>query len=121
MRRDKREPNFLLIVRTEGFEEIERFDKFETTTNLIHRLLRGAEVLNALGRRTPFEIAVGMNGRVWVKCADVTQTIVIANAIASSENLLKTQIEPMVARLWAAISTYLCSLLPFCSLLVTFK
>ena len=39
-------------------------------------------VLNALGKVISFEVAVGLNGRVWVKAPTPQQTIIVANAIS---------------------------------------
>ena len=37
--------------------------------------------LPLLAAQFPFEIAVGMNGRIWLKAADVSQTIALKRAI----------------------------------------
>lgn len=64
------------------------------------------EFLKQLGDRLPFEIAVGMNGRVWV-CAvsednHVRDTILIANAIQNIQYLnTPQQIKQMIDKLLA--------------------
>lgn len=45
------------------------------------------EILQALGRVIPYEIAVGVNGRVWVNSGSKKHTILISNAITHSEHL----------------------------------
>ena len=45
------------------------------------------DVLKALSRRIPFEIAVGINGRFWVCAQKNDQSILIYNAILNSEFL----------------------------------
>jgi exosome complex RNA-binding protein Rrp4 len=46
-----------------------------------------------------YEIAVGLNGRVWVHSGSVTNTILIANAIINSEQLPAKHVESMVQQL----------------------
>ena len=45
------------------------------------------DILKALSRRIPFEIAVGINGRFWVCAQKNNQSILIYNAILNSEFL----------------------------------
>ncbi|RHY32844.1 hypothetical protein DYB32_002172 [Aphanomyces invadans] len=56
-------------------------------------------VLEALGRAIPFELAVGMNGVVWLNSKSNQDTILIANAILNSEGLTAAQSEAMVVKL----------------------
>eukprot|EP00743_Colponemidia_sp_Colp-15_P004534 GILK01004888.1.p1 GENE.GILK01004888.1~~GILK01004888.1.p1 ORF type:complete len:243 (-),score=21.17 GILK01004888.1:84-812(-) len=60
-------------------------------------------VLEALGRAFPFEVAVGVNGRVWVNSANPLHTIVISNAILNSETFTRAEIEVMVHKLVSAV------------------
>ena len=46
-------------------------------------------VLKSLGEAFPFELAVGMNGRVWVHSDSVQHTIVAANAIQQTEAVMR--------------------------------
>jgi exosome complex component RRP40 len=48
-------------------------------------LSNSCPVLLALGAKVPFEIAVGVNGRVWVKAGTVRDTMVVANALKNSQ------------------------------------
>lgn len=43
------------------------------------------------GAALKFELAVGLNGRVWVTAPDAMTTIMVANAIQHSEPLSDTQ------------------------------
>jgi KH domain len=43
------------------------------------------------GAALKFELAVGLNGRVWVAATDTTTTILVANAIQHSEPLSEAQ------------------------------
>ena len=44
-------------------------------------------VLNALGSNYSFEVAVGMNGAVWIRAKNAIETIIIRNAIINSQYL----------------------------------
>ncbi|XP_021890833.1 putative exosome complex component rrp40 [Carica papaya] len=74
---------------------------FETSTGLSRMLLSSPScpVLEALGSKLSFEIAVGLNGRVWVKGVDPRTTIIVANAIMNSESLSGVQQRIMVKKL----------------------
>ncbi|KAB2090201.1 hypothetical protein ES319_A03G108500v1 [Gossypium barbadense] len=66
---------------------------FETSTGLSRKLLSSptCPVLEALGKKLSFEIAVGLNGRVWVNAASPDTIVVVANAIMNSESLSGAQ------------------------------
>eukprot|EP00603_Paraphysomonas_imperforata_P013059 CAMPEP_0114459496 /NCGR_PEP_ID=MMETSP0104-20121206/5239_1 /TAXON_ID=37642 ORGANISM="Paraphysomonas imperforata, Strain PA2" /NCGR_SAMPLE_ID=MMETSP0104 /ASSEMBLY_ACC=CAM_ASM_000202 /LENGTH=209 /DNA_ID=CAMNT_0001632137 /DNA_START=168 /DNA_END=797 /DNA_ORIENTATION=- len=53
-------------------------------------------VLNVLGRHLAFEVAIGMNGMLWVQATDVEDCIIIRNAIINSLELDAFQTEAMV-------------------------
>jgi len=61
-------------------------------------------VIEALGKKLSFEIAVGLNGRVWVNATAPRIVIIVANAIMNSESLSGTQQRIMVEKLLAIIS-----------------
>ncbi|KAI4328503.1 hypothetical protein L6164_020854 [Bauhinia variegata] len=74
---------------------------FECSTGLSRMLLSSptCPVLDALGKKLSFEIAVGLNGRVWVNAASPSTTIIVANAIMNSESLSGVQQRLMVEKL----------------------
>lgn len=74
---------------------------FECTTGLSRMLLSSptCPVLDALGKKLSFEIAVGLNGRVWVNAGSPPTTIIVANAIMNSETLSGAQQRIMVEKL----------------------
>ncbi|KAH9573233.1 hypothetical protein CY35_02G195800 [Sphagnum magellanicum] len=74
---------------------------FECSTGLARVLLSKptCPVLEALGKSLSFEIAVGMNGRIWVNAATTTTTILVSNAILNSEFLTAAQQHIMVQKL----------------------
>jgi exosome complex component RRP40 len=56
-------------------------------------------ILTLLGKIIPFEIAVGMNGRVWIKAENSKMTVILVNAILSSEHLTSFQMQSLVEKL----------------------
>ncbi|KAK7263632.1 hypothetical protein RJT34_31225 [Clitoria ternatea] len=74
---------------------------FECTTGLARTLLSSptCPVLDTLGKKLSFEIAVGLNGRVWVNAASPSTTIIVANSIMNSEALSGVQQRIMVEKL----------------------
>jgi exosome complex component RRP40 len=48
-------------------------------------------ILSTLGEHVQFEIAVGMNGLMWVNSPDPTTTVLVTNAVLSSELLTESQ------------------------------
>jgi exosome complex RNA-binding protein Rrp4 len=68
-----------------------------TIISIPFRLLRpNAAALTALGQHIPFEVAVGMNGRVWIKADTISHTILGANMITQSETIYRNFIPPSV-------------------------
>ncbi|KAF9604169.1 hypothetical protein IFM89_003293 [Coptis chinensis] len=68
---------------------------------VIYRLLSSptCPVLEALGKKLSFEIAVGVNGRVWVNAKSPSTVILVSNAIMTSESLTGVQQRIMVEKL----------------------
>lgn len=44
----------------------------------------------------PFEMVVGLNGRVWVKAKTVQQTLIVANLLEACEHMTSKQREALV-------------------------
>ena len=44
-------------------------------------------LLNVLGRHFSFEVSIGLNGVVWIKCSDMLQTLLVRNAILNCDKL----------------------------------
>jgi exosome complex component RRP40 len=55
--------------------------------------------MKTLGNKFPFEVTVGMNGRVWIKGRTNKETIALANAISASEHLTNEEITAMCRKL----------------------
>jgi len=74
---------------------------FKCSTGLAKSLMSTqCPVLAYLGKRIPFEICVGINGRVWVNSGSVSNTILITNAILNSEFLSPKQTSLLVQQLF---------------------
>jgi len=58
-------------------------------------------VLTRLGAKLSFEVAVGINGVVWVRAADVVDMVVIRNALLHCQGLSATNAAAMVDALLA--------------------
>ncbi|XP_068306686.1 uncharacterized protein [Pyrus communis] len=74
---------------------------FDCLTGLSRMLLRSPRcpVLEELGKKISFEIAVGLNGRVWVNAGSPSLIIVVSNAIMNSESLTGVKQRIMVDKL----------------------
>ena len=63
-------------------------------------------LLKKLGQTLKFEIAIGMNGRIWARANEPKETICIANAIWAAEHMTNNEIKPMVDRLSDALAGF---------------
>ncbi len=63
-------------------------------------------LLKTLGNALPYEIAIGMNGRIWVKGRSIQETVAICNAISSAEYMNNHQIKVMVRRTMDALAGF---------------
>jgi exosome complex component RRP40 len=59
-------------------------------------------ILNLIGKHVPFELAIGMNGHVWINSGSHLHTILIANAITNSEGKSEEYITQMVTKIMQA-------------------
>ena len=57
------------------------------------------KVLKMLGDQFAFEMAVGINGRVWVSANTHARTLLVTNAILASENMSDVEQEKLVRTL----------------------
>lgn len=59
---------------------------FTCSLSLVRKLLNpDCPLFKLLGRNQAYEIAVGMNGRIWIKAQSIKETIAVANAILAAE------------------------------------
>lgn len=67
---------------------------FTCSLNLVRRILNPTcPLLNSLKNEWPFEMAAGMNGRVWIKAKSLRETIAVGNAILGVEYLNNDEIK----------------------------
>lgn len=61
---------------------------FNCSINLVRKLLNpNCKLLIKLKDEMPYEIAIGMNGRIWIRGRNTQETIAIGNAILAAEFL----------------------------------
>ncbi|KYQ94335.1 putative nuclease [Tieghemostelium lacteum] len=86
--------------KSEGFGQLMAGYLFNCTLGLSHYLLsEDCPILATLGKHIPFEIAVGVNGRVWVNSKSNLHTIIITNTILNSQFIPDDQIENFILKL----------------------
>ena len=77
---------------------------FSVPLHVVRKLLSPDSVLlKKLGKTLKFEIAIGMNGRIWVRTNEAKETICIANAIWAAEHMNNSEISAMVDKLADAL------------------
>ncbi|KAI8136905.1 hypothetical protein BJV82DRAFT_661645 [Fennellomyces sp. T-0311] len=83
--------------KADGFGELKGGHVIKCSLGLCRRLMDASTpILRLLGEHFPFELAVGMNGRVWINSNTVKDTIMLANAIQNSEYLDADECSAMV-------------------------
>ena len=88
------------VIRDGGFV-------FSCPLHLVRKILsKDCVLLSTLGHAMPYEVTVGMNGRIWVKGRSFQETIAIVNAISSAEHMTNEQIKVMVRRLADALAGF---------------
>lgn len=69
---------------------------FTCSLNLIRKILnQKCQLLKILGSEIPYDIAVGMNGKVWLKTRSIKETIAVGNAILAAEHLPDNEMPSM--------------------------
>ncbi|KAI9203301.1 uncharacterized protein BJ171DRAFT_443542 [Polychytrium aggregatum] len=86
--------------KADGYGEVKDGFSFNCSLALARNLLKAENaVLSALGERIPFEIAVGMNGRVWVNAGSSRHIVLVVNAIKNSEHVSPEKAKDLVRAL----------------------
>ncbi|KAL8558565.1 hypothetical protein ACOMHN_032498 [Nucella lapillus] len=81
------------VIRSSGY-------LFKTSLNLVRKVISPlCCLMKTLGSKLPFEVVVGMNGRLWVKGRTCQETIALANAVCASEHMTNQQITAMCEQL----------------------
>ena len=80
---------------------------FSVSLNLVRKLLSpDCCLLTKLGETAPFEVAVGMNGRIWMRARSVKETMVLAQALQAAELMTNSEIAAMCHKLSDVLSAY---------------
>ena len=86
--------------KTQGFGQLEGGIMIKCSINQCRSLLSSdCSVLKHLGKRIPYEIAVGMNGKVWINSQSVKHTVLVANTIQRAEFLSEEQTAELVKQM----------------------
>ncbi|XP_072196293.1 exosome complex component RRP40 [Excalfactoria chinensis] len=73
---------------------------FKVSLGLIRKLLAPkCEIIQELSQLYPFELVLGMNGRIWVKAKTVQQTLIIVNILEACEHMTAEQRKQALAKL----------------------
>lgn len=81
------------------FGELKGGHLFDCSLDLAKTLLDPkCYVLKAIGERISFEMAIGMNGKVWLEAEEIKDTISIANLILQSEKMSESDIKIMIQK-----------------------
>ncbi|KAK4821130.1 hypothetical protein QYF61_013516 [Mycteria americana] len=73
---------------------------FKVSLGLIRKLLAPkCEIIQELSQLYPFELVLGMNGRIWVKAKTVQQTLIIVNILEACEYMTAEQRKQAFAKL----------------------
>ncbi|RDD40230.1 Exosome complex component RRP40 [Trichoplax sp. H2] len=76
-----------------GLGKLENGFMFQLPLESVRRLTMGKSVIQLLGEKISFEVAIGMNGRIWLDSPSTILTINIVNFIRSCQYLTGEQIE----------------------------
>ncbi len=80
---------------------------FTVPLHIIRKLLSpDCVLLSTLGKTISFEIAVGMNGRVWIRGRSIKDSICLANAVTAAEFMNNDEIRRMVNKLVEAMQGF---------------
>ncbi|KYN18856.1 PREDICTED: exosome complex component RRP40 [Trachymyrmex cornetzi] len=73
---------------------------FTCSLSLVRKLLNPeCPLFRLLGRNQAYELAAGMNGRIWIKARSVQETIAVANAILAAEFTVPSEMQKLCARI----------------------
>ncbi|KAH3744624.1 Exosome component 3 [Pelomyxa schiedti] len=86
--------------KTDGFGELCGGYMTKCSLQVCRQLLDpDCEVIRVLGERYPYEIAVGLNGRVWVASVSAAHAILIANVVTTFAFETELSLQPILAEM----------------------
>ncbi|XP_077331398.1 exosome complex component RRP40 [Lithobates pipiens] len=72
---------------------------FKVTLGLVRKLLTPQnDIVQELMNAFPFEMVIGMNGRIWIKAKTTQQTLIVANLLEACEFLTAAQRKQVFAK-----------------------
>lgn len=78
---------------------------FKCSLNLVRKILNpSCPLIESLKNEWPFELAAGMNGRIWIKANSMRETIAVGNAILGAEFLSDQEIKKMCNNIAAILA-----------------
>lgn len=73
---------------------------FACSLSLVRKLLSPeCPLFKLLGRNQAYEVAAGMNGKIWIKARSVQETIAVANAILAAEYTVPSEMQKLCAKI----------------------
>ncbi|XP_012055894.1 PREDICTED: exosome complex component RRP40 [Atta cephalotes] len=73
---------------------------FTCSLSLIRKLLNPeCPLFRLLGRNQAYELAAGMNGRIWIKARSIQETIAVANAILAAEFMVPSEMQKLCSKI----------------------
>ncbi|KAJ1967079.1 exosome non-catalytic core subunit rrp40 [Dispira parvispora] len=92
--------------KADGYGELQGGFVIQVSLHLCQRLMNpSTKVLDVLGSHIPLDVAVGLNGRIWIHTDSTKNTIAAANAIRHSEFLDASECHAMVKRIISTTHT----------------
>ena len=91
-------------MQSSGFGQLKEGYLITSNTHYARRLLSRppCAVLAALGKHLKqFEVAIGLNGKIWVHSPSVSKTVIACNVIQKAEFMSDSQIEILVSKMVA--------------------
>lgn len=78
---------------------------FKCSLNLIRKILNpNFPLIDSIKNEWPFEMAAGINGRIWVKANTTRETIAVGNIILGCEYLSDAEIKTMCSNVAAILA-----------------
>ena len=93
---------FVMLLQSSGFGQLKEGYLITSNTHYARRLLNRppCAVLAALGKHLKqFEVAIGLNGKIWVHSPSVSKTVIACNSIQKAEFMSDAQIEVLVSKM----------------------
>ena len=94
--------SFPVILQSSGFGQLIEGSLITSNTHYARRLLSRppCPVLAALEKHLKqYEVAVGLNGKIWVNSSRIARTVIACNAIQRAEFMSSAQTELLVSKL----------------------